>query len=98
MSGRWARVEIETSQPMEFFGRTVSSRPKPTCFEISLDQERGDRIPAFHACRPDAPFALDFAGNVIILDRSRIAWLGTPKTLAADQRTVERLLRLGGLH
>jgi len=36
--------------------------------------------------------ALDFAEQVIVLERGRIAWTGTPKALAEDQATVERLL------
>ncbi|MGK9051256.1 ABC transporter ATP-binding protein [Neorhizobium petrolearium] len=42
--------------------------------------------------------ALDFADDVIILERGRIAWQGTPQALAADHGTVERLLGVGGLH
>ena len=42
--------------------------------------------------------ALDFADEVIILERGRIAWTGTPATLAADEHTVETLLGVGGLH
>lgn len=42
--------------------------------------------------------ALDFAEQVIVLERGRIAWTGTPKALAEDQATVERLLGVGGLH
>ncbi|MCT7665266.1 ABC transporter ATP-binding protein [Shinella kummerowiae] len=42
--------------------------------------------------------ALDFADAVIILERGRIAWTGTPAALAGDQHTVETLLGVGGLH
>jgi branched-chain amino acid transport system ATP-binding protein len=42
--------------------------------------------------------ALDFADQVIVLERGRIAWRGTPQELAADHSTVERLLGVGGLH
>ncbi|AYG69425.1 MULTISPECIES: ABC transporter ATP-binding protein [unclassified Rhizobium] len=42
--------------------------------------------------------ALDFASDVIILERGRLAWKGTPKALAADHGVVERLLGVGGLH
>ncbi|KGE02123.1 MULTISPECIES: ABC transporter ATP-binding protein [Rhizobium/Agrobacterium group] len=42
--------------------------------------------------------ALDFADNVIILERGRIAWQGSPQVLAADHDVVERLLGVGGLH
>ncbi len=42
--------------------------------------------------------ALDFADDVIILERGRIAWTGTPAALAADRHTVETLLGVGGLH
>lgn len=42
--------------------------------------------------------ALDFADDVIILERGRIAWTGTPAELAADRHTVEALLGVGGLH
>lgn len=42
--------------------------------------------------------ALDFAEQVIILERGRIAWSGTPEALSADQHTVETLLGVGGLH
>ncbi len=41
--------------------------------------------------------ALDFAEQVIILERGRIAWCGTPQALTKDQDTVERLLGVGGL-
>ena len=42
--------------------------------------------------------ALDFADEVIILERGRIAWTGTPAALAADEHSVETLLGVGGLH
>jgi branched-chain amino acid transport system ATP-binding protein len=42
--------------------------------------------------------ALDFADHVIILERGRLAWSGTPEALAQDHAAVERLLGVGGLH
>ncbi len=42
--------------------------------------------------------ALDFADQVIILERGRLAWQGTPGALSQDHETVERLLGVGGLH
>ncbi len=42
--------------------------------------------------------ALDFADEVIVLERGRIAWSGTPSALSQDQDAVERLLGVGGLH
>ncbi len=42
--------------------------------------------------------ALDFADHVIVLERGRVAWRGTPSALVADHDTVERLLGVGGLH
>jgi len=42
--------------------------------------------------------ALDFADHVIILERGRLAWNGTPEALSADHDAVERLLGVGGLH
>ncbi|MFT4182826.1 MAG: ABC transporter ATP-binding protein [Rhizobium sp.] len=42
--------------------------------------------------------ALDFADRVIILERGRLAWQGTPGALSEDHATVERLLGVGGLH
>jgi branched-chain amino acid transport system ATP-binding protein len=42
--------------------------------------------------------ALDFADQVIVLERGRVAWSGTPQALAADHEAVERLLGVGGLH
>jgi branched-chain amino acid transport system ATP-binding protein len=42
--------------------------------------------------------ALDFADHVVIMERGRIAWSGTPSDLAADHETVDRLLGVGGLH
>ncbi|WP_064708837.1 ABC transporter ATP-binding protein [Rhizobium bangladeshense] len=42
--------------------------------------------------------ALDFADQVIILERGRVAWTGTPEALARDQQALERLLGVGGLH
>ena len=42
--------------------------------------------------------ALDFADQVIVLERGRIAWQGTPDALSADHDAVERLLGVGGLH
>ena len=42
--------------------------------------------------------ALDFASDVIILERGRIAWSGTPEALARDHQAVERFLGVGGLH
>jgi branched-chain amino acid transport system ATP-binding protein len=42
--------------------------------------------------------ALDFADHVIVLERGRLAWSGTPKTLSNDHDAVERLLGVGGLH
>lgn len=42
--------------------------------------------------------ALDFADHVIIMERGRIAWRGTPVELSADKQAVEELLGVGGLH
>lgn len=42
--------------------------------------------------------ALDFADRVIVLERGRVAWSGTPSALTADHSAVERLLGVGGLH
>ena len=42
--------------------------------------------------------ALDFADQVIVLERGRVAWSGTPQALAADHDAVHRLLGVGGLH
>ncbi|MDK1377333.1 MULTISPECIES: ABC transporter ATP-binding protein [unclassified Sinorhizobium] len=42
--------------------------------------------------------ALDFADHVIVLERGRIAWTGTPVQLSQDHATVERLLGVGSLH
>jgi len=42
--------------------------------------------------------ALDFADHVIVLERGRLAWSGTPEALAKDHDAVERLLGVGGLH
>ena len=42
--------------------------------------------------------ALDFADHAIVLERGRIAWSGTPRALADDHATVDRLLGVGGLH
>src|SRR5690606_24890010 len=42
--------------------------------------------------------ALDFADHVLVMERGRIAWSGTPAALAADHETVDRLLGVGGLH
>ncbi|MFA1626311.1 ABC transporter ATP-binding protein [Rhizobium mongolense] len=43
--------------------------------------------------------ALDFADQVIILERGRLAWTGTPEALSTDHAAaVERLLGVGGLH
>lgn len=39
--------------------------------------------------------ALAFADRVIVLERGRIAWEGTPEDLAAEPLTVERLLGVG---
>ncbi|SFA78694.1 branched-chain amino acid transport system ATP-binding protein [Rhizobium sp. NFR07] len=41
--------------------------------------------------------ALDFADQVIILERGRIAWQGTAPDLARDQHTIDRLLGIGHL-
>lgn len=41
--------------------------------------------------------ALDFADDVVVLERGRIAWSGAPAALAADPATVERLLGVGPL-
>jgi branched-chain amino acid transport system ATP-binding protein len=42
--------------------------------------------------------ALDFADQVIVLERGQVAWRGTPSALVADHDAVERLLGVGGLH
>ncbi len=42
--------------------------------------------------------ALDFADQVIVLERGRVAWAGTPEALSGDHDAVERLLGVGGLH
>jgi len=41
--------------------------------------------------------ALEFADQVIILERGRLAWSGTPQALSQDHAAVERLLGVGGL-
>jgi branched-chain amino acid transport system ATP-binding protein len=41
--------------------------------------------------------ALEFADQVIILERGRLAWSGTPQALSQDHVAVERLLGVGGL-
>ena len=40
--------------------------------------------------------ALDFAEAVVIMERGRIAWSGTPAWLEASGEVVERLLAIGG--
>jgi branched-chain amino acid transport system ATP-binding protein len=42
--------------------------------------------------------ALDFADRVIILERGRIAWEGTPQALSSDHASIERFLGVGNLH
>ncbi|WP_119388492.1 ABC transporter ATP-binding protein [Taklimakanibacter lacteus] len=42
--------------------------------------------------------ALDFADHVIILERGRIAWMGTPDEVARESQVIERYLGIGGLH
>lgn len=39
--------------------------------------------------------ALDFAETVLVLERGRIAWTGTPAGLRAEPETVDRLLGVG---
>jgi branched-chain amino acid transport system ATP-binding protein len=41
---------------------------------------------------------LDFADQVIVLERGRVAWAGTPGELSRDHDAVEGLLGIGGLH
>jgi len=42
--------------------------------------------------------ALDFAEDVIILERGRIVWSGKPETLRDDAAVLERYVGVGGLH
>ena len=42
--------------------------------------------------------ALDFADQVVVLERGRLAWAGTPANLTKDHEAVESLLGVGGLH
>ncbi|RUM18946.1 ABC transporter ATP-binding protein [Rhizobium phaseoli] len=42
--------------------------------------------------------ALEFADQVVILERGRLAWAGTPADLSKDHEAVETLLGVGGLH
>lgn len=42
--------------------------------------------------------ALDFAEEVIILERGRIVWSGKPDALRADAAVLERYVGVGGLH
>jgi branched-chain amino acid transport system ATP-binding protein len=42
--------------------------------------------------------ALDFADQVVILERGRLAWTGTPENLTRDHEAIESLLGVGGLH
>jgi branched-chain amino acid transport system ATP-binding protein len=42
--------------------------------------------------------ALDFAEDVIILERGRIVWSGTSAALRADGEVLERYVGVGGLH
>ncbi|TIU24518.1 MAG: ABC transporter ATP-binding protein, partial [Mesorhizobium sp.] len=41
--------------------------------------------------------ALDFADQVLILERGRIAWSGTPAALRASPQTVEGLLGVAAI-
>ncbi|CAH1665436.1 High-affinity branched-chain amino acid transport ATP-binding protein LivF [Hyphomicrobiales bacterium] len=42
--------------------------------------------------------ALDFAEDVVILERGRIVWSGKPAALRADGDVLERYVGVGGLH
>ncbi|QEL25022.1 ABC transporter ATP-binding protein [Bosea sp. F3-2] len=42
--------------------------------------------------------ALDFAEDVIILERGRIVWSGKPAALRSDATVLERYIGVGGLH
>lgn len=42
--------------------------------------------------------ALAFADRVIILERGRVVWSGTPAELTSQPETIERLLGVGALH
>ncbi|MEB2844132.1 ATP-binding cassette domain-containing protein [Rhizobiales bacterium RZME27] len=42
--------------------------------------------------------ALEFADRVMIMERGRIAWTGTPQALSGDHDVIDRLLGVGGLH
>jgi branched-chain amino acid transport system ATP-binding protein len=42
--------------------------------------------------------ALDFADSVVIMERGRIAWQGSPQMLKADHSAIDRFLGVGGLH
>ncbi|MGO4403493.1 ABC transporter ATP-binding protein [Bosea sp. RAF48] len=42
--------------------------------------------------------ALDFAEDVIVLERGRIVWSGKPAALRADAAVLERYVGVGGLH
>lgn len=42
--------------------------------------------------------ALDFADQVIILERGKLAWAGTPDALSLDRAAVDHFLGVGGLH
>ena len=39
--------------------------------------------------------ALDFADDVIILERGRIVWSGKPEVLRQDQALIERYIGIG---
>lgn len=41
--------------------------------------------------------ALEFADRVVVLERGKLAWTGTPDALSGDPQAVERLLGVGGL-
>ncbi|CAN7641707.1 ABC transporter ATP-binding protein [Mesorhizobium amorphae] len=41
--------------------------------------------------------ALDFADQVLILERGRVAWTGTPAALRASPQTIERLLGVAAM-
>lgn len=67
------------------------------CDELmaSFDRLAASRQMTFVLVEQQIERALDFADDVIILERGRIAWSGKPEVLRQDQALIERYIGIG---
>ncbi len=78
-------------EPLEGLAPVICEELMAALTRLASHRRHDDR-----SRRAAHPSALDFADQVIILERGRIAWSGTPHELRGAPDTLEELLGVGG--